>query len=331
MPSETIYRPQLERAKRAVRIPDLWRQLGLPGQPKTTCASPFREDRHPSFSISGDGTLWRDHATNEGGDAISFIQRASRCSFVEAARTLISLGGSAQPFPEKPPPPSTKGKPNLPPLSKPSMAELSQLCHGRNWPIFAGLELAHQRGLFSTCWMTDDGQDRAAWLLTDSTGCAAQVRRLDCRPWAWSHAKAWTLKGSKGDWPIGCSAIEKRPLVAFCEGGPDLLAALALAFLRNRHTDIAAVFMAGASPKIASDALTYFDGKRVRIFEHRDPAGEQAGRRWADQLRKAGALVDGWRFDPPNKDLSDLLAQTDPEDLEPSEDVFAGLEAATCQ
>ena len=45
----------LEVAKERIRIPDLWRELGLEGEPKKTCRCPFHEDRSPSFSIFDDG------------------------------------------------------------------------------------------------------------------------------------------------------------------------------------------------------------------------------------------------------------------------------------
>jgi len=114
-------------------------------------------------------------------------------------------------------------------------------------------------------------------------------------------------------------------LVAFVEGGPDLLAVLTLAFLGDIHDQVAACFMAGASPTISPEALQHFSGKRVRIYEHRDTAGAEAGPRWAEQLTQAGATVDGFTFDPPHKDLADVLAATDAEHLKPPVNVFAGL------
>lgn len=39
------------------------------------CRSPFRNDRKPSFSISEDGKLWKDHGTGAGGDVVSFVMR----------------------------------------------------------------------------------------------------------------------------------------------------------------------------------------------------------------------------------------------------------------
>jgi hypothetical protein len=317
-------RDRLDRAKQAVGIADLWRRLGLPGEPKSSCRSPFREDKHPSFSISADGRLWRDHATGEGGDGVMFIQRAAGCTNAEAIARLVDIAGTATTPPPRPK--AREKKLTLPPLHDPKIVDLADLQHLRGWPLFAGIEVARKRGLFHICHKADNGVQRRAWLLTDSARRAAQVRRMDGSPWDWCSAKAWTLAGSDGGWPVGCADIGERPLVAFCEGSPDMLAALTLAFLHDLHDRLAVCFMAGASADISGDALLHFRGKRVRIFEHGDVAGAKAGPRWAAQLREAGATVDGLRLPAPFKDLSDLLAATDAEHLEPAVSVYSGME-----
>jgi DNA primase len=63
-------------AKASIPISALWRQLGLPGTPGPRCNSPFRTDTKPSMSISADDTLWFDHGTGEGGDAVTFLEKA---------------------------------------------------------------------------------------------------------------------------------------------------------------------------------------------------------------------------------------------------------------
>lgn len=86
-------REQLDAAKSRVSIADAWRALGLPGEPRRTCCSPFREDRHPSFSIFADGRGWKDFATGEAGDVVSFVKCATAGTDAEAIRRVLDLAG----------------------------------------------------------------------------------------------------------------------------------------------------------------------------------------------------------------------------------------------
>ena len=99
------------------------------------------------------------------------------------------------------------------------------------------------------------------------------------------------------------------------EGGPDLLAACHFVAVEGREGDVAPVAMLGASLNIRADALPLFYGKQVRIFGRLDAsgAGQGATRRWASQLRQAGAKVDAFNFaglrqadGKPVEDLNDL-------------------------
>jgi len=313
----------LAQAKEKIDINTLWLALGLPGEPKKSCCSPFRDDHHPSFSISEDGRYFFDHGTGEGGDVITFIMRAKGCSPGDAARELIRLAGIT------PPQPKTRSKTlkslRLPALTIPSVGDLAAIQRVRGWPCFAGLEIAAQRGLLHRCTMTDDGISRAAWAITDSARRSVQVRRMDGRPWTWNEAKAWTLGGSVAGWPIGAADIGDKRIVLFCEGGPDFLAAHDLAWLHRDAATVAVTCVPGANVTICPDALSFFAGKHVRIFEHADKAGHSAGQRWSAQLREAGATVDGFTLDTPFKDLADLFAATNADSLTCPVDIFEGI------
>lgn len=54
-----------------------------------TC-SPFRRDEHPSFSIFGDGKFFKDLATGETGNVISFTAKLKGISNKEAYKLLLS-------------------------------------------------------------------------------------------------------------------------------------------------------------------------------------------------------------------------------------------------
>ena len=82
-------RLRINEAKAKLTIPVLWQMFTLAGKPAKSCRSPFREDRHPSFSVSDDGRYFHDFATGEKGDAIDFC-RPQRWHLVRpAARNAV--------------------------------------------------------------------------------------------------------------------------------------------------------------------------------------------------------------------------------------------------
>ncbi len=324
-PSSSSPPSALERAKATTTIFVILRAYGLlDATDRQLISSPFREDKKPSFSIRPDGMVAHDFATGESFDSIGVIMRLLGCSAADAARELIRIAALA-PSPTAPRPTQPKKPLRIPAFTVPTVGDLAEIQRVRGWPVFAGLEIATQRGLLHRCTMTDDGVSRPAWAITDSARRSIQVRRMDGQPWAWNKAKAWTLGGSIAGWPIGAADIGDRRLVLFCEGSPDFLAAHTLAWLAKRAATVAVVCVPGATASIHPDALPLFAGKHVRIFEHADAAGSDAGQRWAAQLMEAGATVDGFTFDAPIKDLADLLAATDGESLNCPADVFEGL------
>ena len=63
--------------------------VALKGKGKLYC-SPFRKDEHPSFSIFGNGKLFKDLATGETGNVISFTAKLKGISNKEAYKLLLS-------------------------------------------------------------------------------------------------------------------------------------------------------------------------------------------------------------------------------------------------
>lgn len=202
---------------------------------------------------------------------------------------------------------SDSRRPMLPPIVRGNDAQLAALAALRGLSL-AALKLADERGLLRF------GEHRGldAWLIGDRSSRVAQARRVDGLPWA-DGVKAWTLPGSQASWPVGIPEADAYPVIAFCEGGPDLLAAFHFMAAEGRAGDVAPVAMLGAAARIHPGALPQFRGKRVRIFRHSDAAGDKAVDRWTGQLREAGAEVDAFALDglcradgDPVKDLNDL-------------------------
>lgn len=96
-------------AKARYTVFDLWPALDLPGDPKASCKSPFREERHPSFSIFDQGRAWKDHGSGEGGDVIEFIRIATGWTHTEIREWLMERLGidhhDPPTKPQKPPEP----------------------------------------------------------------------------------------------------------------------------------------------------------------------------------------------------------------------------------
>jgi hypothetical protein len=187
----------------------------------------------------------------------------------------------------------------------PSESQFSSLASLRGLST-EGVRLAHDRGLLRF----GQHQKRGAWFILDGSRRVAQARRLDGQPWT-EDAKAWTLGGSQATWPVGVEEAALFPFIAFCEGGPDLLAAFHFIWAESRERDCAAVAVLGGA-NIHAAALELFAGKRIRIFRHLDDMGNAAMNRWAEQLTAAGADVDAFNFAglsqsdaQPVKDLND--------------------------
>lgn len=180
-------------------------------------------------------------------------------------------------------------KVDLPPvlpgdLSVGTEEDRRQLAQLRNLNI-ESVQIAVERGLlrFGTY------KGARCWFIMDGTMVNVQARQLDGN--MFGDLKALTLRHSKASWPIGVKAVLPHQSIALVEGGPDLLAALSLARAEKLDHLVAPVAMLGASHNIPDNALSFFKGKRVRIFPHLDDAGRKAAVVWERQLRHAGAEV----------------------------------------
>jgi hypothetical protein len=74
------------------RIPALKRE----GQ-EWKCLSPFKSEKTPSFTVSDNKQLWYDFSAGFGGDIVSFEQKMTGGTFVEAVRDLAALAGMTVP------------------------------------------------------------------------------------------------------------------------------------------------------------------------------------------------------------------------------------------
>jgi hypothetical protein len=250
---------------------------------------------------------------------IDFIQTALDVPLKEAIQwAREKCGGplppaaSAAGFTSKKPAHETKAKPP-PKLRAARPGELEALAKLRGFKLETLAE-AQRRGLlaFACVW------GRVAWLVCDPAGRIAEGRRLDGKPWdayGVMPARKCHAWGGNKNWPVNLEAAAQCAKLAFCEGGPDALAALEI-MRREGAADVDLVAMLGAAnTRLDTAALPFFKGKIVRLFPHADEAGQRAAREWALALREAGAArVDAFdlrgivrRDGAPGKDLCDLL------------------------
>lgn len=91
--SKLYSREAIEAAKDRLLIPELWRRLDPPGQPKGSCHSPFREDRHASFTIFNSGRAAHDFATGDTFDGPAFVAKALGLSSGAGLKRFLELAG----------------------------------------------------------------------------------------------------------------------------------------------------------------------------------------------------------------------------------------------
>jgi hypothetical protein len=310
-------------AREQFTIPDMWVALGLEGTPRSSCRSPFRQDRSASFSIFKDGHAWYDHATGEGGDVIEFIRTAIGSDY-RGVREWLSqhLGGITAPACRVKLPRMNDKRPDEPR----SIMWPSEIRDGSADDL---RRLSEARGL----------SPEAAWLLTesgivrfaeiDSHPCiiigdreerAAEIRRLDGSLFA-RERKAYPLKGVDKSWLPGAELLRHEPsdtAVMLVEGATDLLTAydLIVAYLSaggERHWAPVALLGAGCRNLDASCAAL-IRGRHVRLVPDGDDAGDEMAQHWARLLRSIDCKVD-IAVMPRGTDLSDHHKTLNPFDL----------------
>lgn len=52
---------------------------------------PFHPDKHPSFRVSPSRKLCKCFSCNEGGNAVSFVRKMEKCSFIDAVKIVASI------------------------------------------------------------------------------------------------------------------------------------------------------------------------------------------------------------------------------------------------
>lgn len=293
----------LDRVKQALTIPTLGALLGCWETPSAGFArhrrSPFREDRHPSFSIYAEDRRWKDFGTNDGGDLVDFAAKALGLSLSDAARHLLALSSRSGLY--------KLGRHRLStgtdraatevhtavPSRYPAMVALSdnnqqRLIAQRQFPekSLAAVQLLTERAhllqcrYFGTeCWAICDKQSGICQLRSLS---GAHFRLRDGRT-----LKSFNLRGSRNGMVGRAQAYSARNWI-LAEGAPDWLAVTALrlpVLPPSQLSDTA--FLCATSASIRLDLAGLASPHTVEIFAQNDRngTGKQAAIRWQAQLK----------------------------------------------
>jgi hypothetical protein len=308
-------------AREKYTVPDAWIMLGLSGEPRKACRSPFREDKSPSFSIHGDGKAWTDHATGDGGDVIEFIRHAIAGDHRQVRDWITERIGIDHIGPARPSTRPTKAQ--EPPKA---IAWPGEILEGttETWKAFARI-----KGItFPAVWTAVkvgilrftviDGVK--CYILTDNARRAAEIRHIDGKQFG--KAKAYPLAGVDKRWLPGADLLRSAPpttSVLVTEGATDLLTAIDL-YSRYRRKNGGRqswqpIAILGAGCKVIDDQCAeWIRGRHVRLVPDADDAGDRMRDHWTELFRNLGCPVDHVIL-PRGTDLADNCETINPTQL----------------
>jgi hypothetical protein len=219
-----LSRATIDAAKQRLGIPELWRLLHLPGQPRASCRSPFRDDKGASFSIFDEGRQAKDHGTGEDFDAPAFLAKALGLSAGQALQRFVAMADnediaskySRRNETDDAPRDSDPRKPDLSKFRLPLVTELWAIARDRALDKAAPC-IARRLG----CLRCGNVCGFPSWILTDPLGWNAEARRFGRLTYPsygeLSERKAHSLKHSTKSWPVGLGVdrtmLEKAAIV----------------------------------------------------------------------------------------------------------------------
>lgn len=274
------------------------------------------EQKGESFSIDAKKQLWKCFGKCQcGGDVIKLVMELDETDAMTAAEILEGRSLRDDPnhrhvprapriTPVKEDVPHPRDLPFIPRLYRGEQRHWEAVAKLRKLPHSGGVEMAVQNGVLRFCLE----YEQPAWAVLDvGNPCNVQVRRMDGALW-FDRVKVMGVKGNWARWPVGLDVVLKNPNaeIDLVEGTGDFVAAWHC--VADGFTSGVPLAMFGASNPIHDGALALLEGRRVRILEQHDDAGERAAAKWAEQLRTARCDVRRVKIPTPEEDLNDHLS-----------------------
>jgi hypothetical protein len=300
--------------KRRLPLPQLMAVLGHGDRAKREAFCPFHENKKTeAFSVwqNETGWHWKCHTGCGGGDEISYLQQLFNEPYKSALRRLADLAGG---LPADGAPRISKRQQSVSITARKEVKWPNDMHAGSDTDLravanlravsFDALQMMRALGLLKfgkVCGVP-------AWIVLDHSSKCGEARRMDGLPFdeiktskvSLPQRKAHTLGGSVKSWPVGLSMPEEltknTSKFMLVEGGPDLLAAYHLKLEMNDAAWTPIALLGAGVNRIDPEALALLRGRRVKIIEHADAAGETAAPRWAKDLSAAGARVSGFKL-----------------------------------
>lgn len=299
-----------QQAREQITIPQAWQMLGLQGEPKATCKSPWRDERTPSFSIYDGGRKFKDHAEQIGGDVVEFIRYSLGTDHAGVRDWLARHLANVPTVPTK-----RTTAPKV--IQWPAPHHEGEERHHSAMVKARGLHPITVRVLakFDMLRFTHiDGMN--AYIVTDGSMRNAEIRRANGAPWPQSGKKAYPLKGVDKAWLIGAEILRDSPEahVLLCEGATDFLTAwdIVITYSRdkaNRTVPWIPIALLGAGCKaLHPECVELLRGRHVRIVPDGDKAGRDMLAHWQEVLANTGCTTDA-AIMPDGTDLTDHHAE----------------------
>ena len=263
-----------------------------------------REKRLASdHSITVRGCEWFDHASNEGGRAVSFVQKYYGKSYVEAMSML--LGESMEPvYPQAKKQEATRQKPFMSPIPKANMNRVfAYLLKTRGLDADVVSYFARRKLLYE-----DAVHHNAVFIGTDEGNCPRHAHLRSTN----SFGKAFRLNVESSDPRYSFHHTGTDGSLYVFEAPIDMLAYISI-HPDNWQTH-SYVACCCTSPQPGLQMLKP-DTKMVYLCLDNDDAGHAASKRMAELLHERG--VDTKRLVPELKDWNEDLLHTQKEELAP--------------